>query len=153
MSRAKAGASVALSAGDLLRSHDGKTLPVESVTDTNDDVTVYNMRIEEYHTYFVGDSHWGFSICVHNANYVGNLRAGSENAVQRVGPPLTTEEAIAAARGGEDVIAGSQGAAREIAGGATDPRTIPVGPEIHGPDELWHFHPIIDGGRGPHIWW
>ena len=35
--------AAALSAGDLLRSHDGKTLPVECVTDTNDDVTVYNM--------------------------------------------------------------------------------------------------------------
>jgi RHS repeat-associated protein len=58
----------ALSAGDLLRSHNGQHLPVESMADTDDDLTVYNMRIEEYHTYFVGCAEWGFDIWSHNAN-------------------------------------------------------------------------------------
>ena len=58
----------ALLPGDLLKSHDGRTFAVESLTDTSDDVTVYNMRIEEYHTYFVGDAAWGFSVWAHNAN-------------------------------------------------------------------------------------
>ena len=32
-------------------------------------MTVYNLRIEEYHTYFVGSAEWGFSVWAHNADY------------------------------------------------------------------------------------
>ncbi len=75
-------AACALCPGDaLLRSHDGKWVPVESVSDTDEDVTVYNMRIEEYHTYFVGDTHWGFSVLSHNANCVPTWRGGLRNAM------------------------------------------------------------------------
>jgi hypothetical protein len=59
----------ALSAGDLLKSIDGSWTAVESLGDTNEDVTVCNLRIEEYHTYFVGCAEWGFSIWAHNAFY------------------------------------------------------------------------------------
>ncbi|MEN6457301.1 MAG: hypothetical protein ABFC63_00005, partial [Thermoguttaceae bacterium] len=52
--------------GDLLKSHDGRWVAVDSVSDTNEDVTVYNLRIEEYHTYFVGSDEWGFSVLSHN---------------------------------------------------------------------------------------
>ena len=48
--------------GDLLKSNDGRWVAVESLSDTNEDTTVYNLRIEEYHTYFVGCAEWGFSV-------------------------------------------------------------------------------------------
>jgi hypothetical protein len=58
-----------LQVGDLLRSHDGQWLPVQAVTDSGEVTTVYNLRVAEYHTYFVGSRDWGFSVWSHNANY------------------------------------------------------------------------------------
>jgi hypothetical protein len=57
-----------LMAGDLLRSHDGRWTPVEAVKDTGEDVPVYNLRVADYHTYFVGSPEWGFSVWAHNNN-------------------------------------------------------------------------------------
>ena len=31
------------------------------------DATVYNLRVADYHTYFVGDESWGFTLWAHNA--------------------------------------------------------------------------------------
>lgn len=45
-----------LQAGDLLCSRDGRTLAVEECYDTQEYETVYNLRIADYHTYFVGGS-------------------------------------------------------------------------------------------------
>ncbi len=55
-----------LAAGELLRSHEGRAIAVEFVTDTGQEATVYNMRIADYHTYFVGSASWGFSVWSHN---------------------------------------------------------------------------------------
>jgi hypothetical protein len=55
-----------LQPGDLLRSHDGKWTPVDAVTDAGEVTTVYNVRIAEYHTYFVGSREWGWSVWAHN---------------------------------------------------------------------------------------
>jgi len=56
-----------LQPGDQLRSHDGKWTPVGEVFDTGVEEHVYNMRIADYHTYFVGKRQWGFSAWAHNA--------------------------------------------------------------------------------------
>jgi len=56
-----------LRAGDELRSHDGQWLTVEDVRDTGREEAVYNCRVAEYHTYFVGDEGWGWSVWAHNA--------------------------------------------------------------------------------------
>jgi large repetitive protein len=53
--------------GDLLSSHDGQWVAVEAVLDTGDYATVYNLRVAEDHTYFVGCDEWGFSVWAHNA--------------------------------------------------------------------------------------
>lgn len=45
---------------------DGRWLPVESIADTGDVATVYNFRVAEYHTYYVGSPHWGFAVWSHN---------------------------------------------------------------------------------------
>jgi hypothetical protein len=59
----------ALSEGDLLKSHDGQFVGVDDIAVTDEVTTVYNMRIAEYHTYFVGDVDWGFSVWAHNSEY------------------------------------------------------------------------------------
>ena len=52
-------AAALLTPGDLFRSHDGRWNPVESINPTGEVATVYNMRIAEYHTYFVGSENGG----------------------------------------------------------------------------------------------
>ncbi|MEZ6139477.1 MAG: polymorphic toxin-type HINT domain-containing protein [Zavarzinella sp.] len=44
-----------LQPGDLLQSEEQQYLPVEGVADSGEVETVYNFRISDYHTYFVGD--------------------------------------------------------------------------------------------------
>jgi hypothetical protein len=56
-----------LQAGDELVGHDLTRTPVEEVFDTGLCATVYNLRVADYHTYFVGGLWWGFSAWAHNA--------------------------------------------------------------------------------------
>ena len=56
-----------LQPGDLLCSRDGSTVAVQECCDTGEYETVYNCRVAEYHTYFVGDATWPFSVWAHNA--------------------------------------------------------------------------------------
>jgi len=58
-----------LKTGDPLRTHDGRLLPVEEAGPSREPTPVYNMRVAEYHTYFVGNPEWGFSVWAHNASY------------------------------------------------------------------------------------
>jgi hypothetical protein len=39
---------------------------VVAVTDSGEVTTVYNLRVSEFHTYFVGCQGWGFSVWAHN---------------------------------------------------------------------------------------
>ena len=55
-----------LEPGHLLRSHDGLWTAVEGVFDNREESIVYNLRVSEYHTYFVGSGVWGFSVWAHN---------------------------------------------------------------------------------------
>ncbi|MDX1963550.1 MAG: polymorphic toxin-type HINT domain-containing protein [Pirellulales bacterium] len=56
-----------LQPGDKLGSHNGVTQSVESVKNTGEWATVYNLRVADYHTYFVGELDWGWSVWAHNA--------------------------------------------------------------------------------------
>ena len=56
-----------LQPGDRFLGHDNQVVTVEEVTDTGEWKTVYNFRVADFHTYFVGGWDWGFSIWVHNA--------------------------------------------------------------------------------------
>lgn len=53
-----------LKVGDLLVQSDGDTLNIDSIELQNKHVTVYNMTVDEFHTYFVS----GLGIWVHNSN-------------------------------------------------------------------------------------
>jgi hypothetical protein len=65
-----------LRAGDLLRTHDGRLLPIEEAGRPREAAPVYNMRVAEYHTYFIGCDEWGFGVWAHNAGGYGPVRAG-----------------------------------------------------------------------------
>jgi hypothetical protein len=70
-----------LEPGDPLRSHDGRWLGVEAVTDSGEVTTVYNCRVAEYHTYFVGATAWGFTVWAHNADCNNTKGTVFENLV------------------------------------------------------------------------
>jgi hypothetical protein len=53
--------------GDTLLTLDGGWATVEKVVETGKWERVYNLRVAEYHTYFVGCDQWGFSVWAHNA--------------------------------------------------------------------------------------
>jgi hypothetical protein len=65
-----------LRVGDALRSHDGQWLAVEGVRNTGRAEVVYNCRVAEYHTYFVGCAAWGFSLWAHNSYNPTSAPAG-----------------------------------------------------------------------------
>jgi hypothetical protein len=61
-----------MQAGDMLRSDNGQWVAVEDICDSGVDEKVYNVRIAEHHTYFVGDLNtWRFSAWAHNVNRCG----------------------------------------------------------------------------------
>ena len=51
-----------LQAGDWLDSPEGRPVAVAEVYDTGQYETVYNCRVAEWHTYFVGGAEWGFAV-------------------------------------------------------------------------------------------
>ncbi len=46
--------------GDRFRSHDGTAVVLTGIERSLKSAPVYNLRIAEYHTYFVGAKEWGF---------------------------------------------------------------------------------------------
>ncbi len=59
-----------LAVGDRLLCRDGSWVAVGAVEDTGRWETVYNFRIAEDHTYFVGCPEWGFGVWAHNQRYL-----------------------------------------------------------------------------------
>ena len=70
-----------LKPGDNLLAADKTRLPVENVSETGDTETVYNFRVADWHTYFVGEKGWDFEVWVHNA-----CAPGANAANQTTGP-------------------------------------------------------------------
>jgi len=56
-----------LTTGSLLATMEGRYLPVESIASTGKRETVYNFRIADSHTYFVGKTEWEQRLWAHNA--------------------------------------------------------------------------------------
>ena len=52
--------------GDRVLLEDGKCLRVEGVADSGRVETVYNIEVENDHTYFVGEQNWGWAVWSHN---------------------------------------------------------------------------------------
>jgi hypothetical protein len=86
-----------LEPGDELRGHDGRWSAVEAVADLGEEETVYNLRVADYHTYFVGRREWGFSVWAHNQyNNKAEFLTGE-------GPFKSPQEADAAWQSFQDV--------------------------------------------------
>ena len=63
--------------GDRLLCADGQWVAVEDVFDTGEWEVVYNLHIADYHTYFVTDWDWGFSVWSHNTCWANILESVS----------------------------------------------------------------------------
>jgi hypothetical protein len=68
-----------LRVGDLLVGHDGRWVEVEDALDTGEYERVYNLRVADFHTYFVGCQEWGWSVWAHN-EYKGGMTAEKAEA-------------------------------------------------------------------------
>jgi predicted nucleic acid-binding protein len=71
-----------LFSGDRLFGHDGQTAVVDKVVDVDQWATVYNLKVADFHTYFVGCQEWGFSVWAHNASWV-ELTAANATATEK----------------------------------------------------------------------
>jgi hypothetical protein len=58
--------AAALAAGDWVSTLAGGWVAVEEAYETGEYATVYNLRVADYHTYFVGAEGWGFGVWAHN---------------------------------------------------------------------------------------
>jgi len=74
--------AASLTAGDLLRTHDGRWVPIEAVAEQRES-QVYNVRVEEDHTYFVGSREWGLSLWVRDACGIPNKRRALPSLVAK----------------------------------------------------------------------
>jgi hypothetical protein len=102
--------------GDRLRSHNERSVVLDQVVRLAKEVPVYNLRIAEYHTYFVGGKDWGFSVWAHNTCNNPWGSRGSPAHLARIGQA----EQQLASRGWTLVSGGANNATRAvtIAGGA-----------------------------------
>lgn len=64
-----------LVAGYDLSCEDGSWAAVAEVFDTGEWAAVYNFRVADWHTYFVGRQEWGFSVWAHNAYTVDSKKS------------------------------------------------------------------------------
>jgi hypothetical protein len=63
-----------LQPGDMLVGMSGASRVVEEVFQTGEVETVYNFRVAEDHTYFVGHAGWGFEVWTHNSTCVAPMQ-------------------------------------------------------------------------------
>jgi hypothetical protein len=66
-----------LRAGDLLVGRDGRFVPIEDILATGVVETVYNFRVAEHHTYFVGSEAWQLDVWAHNSSDCVRNRIGA----------------------------------------------------------------------------
>jgi hypothetical protein len=55
-----------LKPGDLLLTHSSGWIAIDDIKNPNATVDVYNLRVADDRTYFVGSAKWGFAVWVHN---------------------------------------------------------------------------------------
>ncbi len=70
-----------LEMGDILLSHDGQQRAIQGLSEADSVATVYNLRVADYHTYFVGCQEWGFSVWAHNVDCFSQTVVAATNEV------------------------------------------------------------------------
>jgi hypothetical protein len=96
-----------LRVGDRLLTEDGTWVMVEDLLDTGEWETVYNLRVAEFHTYFVGCDEWGFSVWAHNMCTPEMVQAQVESLVAGKRLPQT-EVVQAKLRAVADLVNGGE---------------------------------------------
>ncbi|VTR99029.1 polymorphic toxin-type HINT domain-containing protein [Tuwongella immobilis] len=100
-----------LTPGHRLRTLDGSVIAVESVAETGQWQPVYNLRVADWHTYFVGDDAWGWAVWAHNTCFNHN-EADVAAVTRRAG--LRLEQ-----RDGKWVTIATNGRGQEVVRSAT----------------------------------
>jgi hypothetical protein len=88
-----------LEVGEHFLSDDGQEIELTAVHRTLKTETVYNFRVADHHTYFVGGKGWGFSVWVHNT--YGRQLKGTANDGSLMGDALDYRKQIGHASGSE----------------------------------------------------
>jgi hypothetical protein len=85
-----------LSSSDRLRTLSKGWVKVADVYDTGESERVYNLRVADFHTYFVGDEAWGFALWAHNSCFIYNGLNGDnlEGVINRYFPEGSTRDRI-----------------------------------------------------------
>src|SRR5262249_43824821 len=101
-----------INAGDAIWTEASGWVTVEVVEETGQWETVYNFRIADHHTYFVGCHEWGFSVWAHNL-YAPGEEVALRTALEQRGFSPAVVDAIVARGAAADVpvAAGSRWAA------------------------------------------
>jgi hypothetical protein len=107
-------AAAFLRPGDALVTEDGRPVLVESVVETREVATVYNVQVEEHHTYFVGAREWGFAVWAHNAEYAVGQNAAGQWTVEYNGKVVETTATEAEAQAQADKFNEAAEAARQL---------------------------------------
>jgi len=68
-------------------------ITVEEVHDSGDWEVVYNVRVSDHHTYYVGEESWGWSIWAHNTYYYHATNAVAAENILANGVNLSYAEA------------------------------------------------------------
>ena len=95
-----------LECADEVLGLDGEWLPIEEVENSGRVTTVYNFRVADWHTYFVGEQCWGFCVWSHNSNYSQAIKAD-----------LLEQQGMGVLRSNSPIIAGQLGREGEAASG------------------------------------
>jgi len=68
-------AAGSLKQGDRIATLSGEWVTVEELYDTGEWEPVYNLRVADWHTYFVGDDNWGWAAWAHNSyqDFIGAI--------------------------------------------------------------------------------
>ena len=85
-----------LKQGNALLSYDGRAVPLLEVRHTGETEAVYNFRVTEGHTYFVGCAEWGFGVWAHNSYTALRNEGLTKNQSKRANMLYSTRDAAAA---------------------------------------------------------
>jgi hypothetical protein len=69
---------------ELVCAETGRTVTVEAIRDTGERELVYNLRVADWHTYFVGDEGWGWQVWAHNTYYYDIKFDGTDAKIRDV---------------------------------------------------------------------
>ena len=157
--------------GDHLLSHNQRSVVIEAIVDEPDVAEVFNVRVQEFHTYFVGHTAWGFSIWAHNACVSATARGSTTGPPKfskdpqrfSANNPLKAIDWLKQQRGDMNGVIATEGEAEAetMANAVARQLGLTGNPfsEVPQNPNFWpHFHLPLEPGLPPgaehwHFWW